>query len=106
MDRLFDTPTDCFSKAILMSSTITSEEHQMMLNMGKELLCHMQIAKVQISMHIHAVWSGPSLSIYRISQNIPTKALIRLCICDPPFGFLLFAYAPRTPFHIAQYILS
>ena len=54
--------------------------------MRKRVFGHMRTAKAQISLHICAVWSGPSLSAYRIIGNyrmyqVKSNARMRLCAC-------------------------
>ena len=69
-------------------------QYDLMLNLGKGLLCHMWTVKVQISMCICAVWSGHSLFV-DIYFNIhwffkrATKAVISLRKCAGWSGPLL-----------------
>ena len=72
-----------------------------MHNMGKRPLCHMQTVTVQMSVHIHAVWSGHSLlvDIYYIINWVckqAMKALISLHICAGWSEPALSAYCIRA----------
>ena len=66
---------------------------------------HMRTAMVQISLRIHAVWSGPSLSVnrinwhYRMHQWWASPRMIHvLCACADEFKSLHFAYVRRLFF--------
>ena len=59
---------------------------QMSRNIRKHTFRNVHPAKIQISQHIHAVWSESSLGTYWIAkvakyQMQTMKTLIRLCLC-------------------------
>ena len=69
----------------------------------KRVFGHMRTAKAQISLHIGAVWSGPSLSVNRIigyyrMYERRSKAQMILCTCAGWSEFAHFAHAWRHIF--------
>ena len=76
----------------------------------KRTLCNLRTTKAQISLHIHAGWSGPPLSTYRMkgycSICLQTENVqIRLHRCSSSPGHSLFAYGIRAFFpHCASSI--
>ena len=71
--------------------------------MRKRVFRYMQTAKTQISLRIRAVWSGPSLSAYRIighyrMNQLRAKARMRLQACAGWILSVHFAHVRRHLF--------
>ena len=79
--------------------------------MRKCILGHMPTAKVQLSLRICAVWSGPSLSANRIIGHYrmnqwTANARMRLCACVGWIWICAFCACSKTPFRLAKPIYS
>ena len=79
--------------------------------MRRRVLRHMQTAKAQISMRIHAAWSGPSLSANRVIRHCRmlqqrTNALMWLEVRADWYKSLHFWLAGRHFFRLTRSIWS
>ena len=75
--------------------------------MRKRVFWHMRTAKAQISLHIRAVWSGPSLSANRIighyrMRQWKANVRMRLCACVGWICICAFCARWKTHFGLAR----